>query len=342
MAYGSLGQDTTDPLVKMGINTSATSFTLTPPTTSGQSINYLIQASLAESDSNPIVLPYYNAANPSQPFYGPANDGVGQNTQRTQRVQFQLKPSAPSNAGTQVTPPIDSGWVGLYVITVNYGQSQIGPQSIVTLPGAPFINFKLNSLTPGFSRLETFISSTNFQVPNGVSLLRVRLCGGGGGGGSGTSTFGGGGGGAGGYSEGNVAVTPGQIVPIIIGQGGTAAIAGGAVAGAGGTTSFGTAMSASGGSGGASGATFAFGGSPGVGTGGLINIYGGYGSDGNGGTFTFAGNGGASFFGGGGRAAAASSAIQQIAEAPGSGGGGCYGVQGNGGPGAQGFVILEF
>ena len=342
MAYGSLGQDTVDPLLKMGINTAATTFTLTAPTTSGQSINYLIQASFAEADSSPIVLPYYNAANPSQPFYGPSNNGVGQNTQRTQRVQFQLKPSAPANAGTQVTPTVDSGWVGLYVITVSYGQSQIGLQNIVTLPTAPFINFKLNSLTPGFSRIATFINSTSFQVPNGVSLLRVRLCGGGGGGGAGTPSFGGGGGGAGGYAEGIVPVTPGQVFPIVIAQGGTPGLANGTPAGAGGTSSFGAVMSASGGFGGASGATYAFGGSPGAGAGGAINIGGGYGSDGNGGSYVFAGNGGASFFGGGGRAAAASSAAQQVAEAPGSGGGGCYGVQGNGGPGAPGIVVVEF
>ncbi len=342
MPFGSLGQDTTDPLLKMGINTTATSFTLTAPTTSGQAINYLIQASFAETDGSPIVLPYYNAANPSQPFYGPANDGVGQNTQRMQHVQFQLKPSAPANAGTQVTPPIDSGWVGLYVITVSYGQSQVGQQSIVTLPGAPFVNFKLNSLTPGFSRIATFINSTSFQVPNGVSLIRVRLCGGGGGGGAGTPTFGGGGGGAGGYAEGIIPATPGQVFSIAVAQGGTPGLANGTPAGVGGTSSFGSVMSASGGFGGASGSTYAFGGSPGAGAGGAINISGGYGSDGNGGTFVFAGNGGASFFGGGGRAAAASSAIQQVAEAPGSGGGGCYGVQGNGGPGAAGIVVVEF
>ncbi len=342
LPFGSLGQDTIDPVVKMGINTSTTSFTLTAPTTSGQSINYLVQASLQEADTTPIVLPYYNAANPSQPFYGPNNNGIGQNTQRTQRVQFQLKPSAPANAGAQITPAVDGGWTGLYVITVSYGQLQIGPQNILTIPGAPFVNFKLNNLTPGFSRMATFTNSANFQVPNGVALVRVRLCGGGGGGGAGTPTFGGGGGGAGGYAEGIIPVTPGQIIPIVVGQGGTAGGTSGTPAGVGGTSSFGTITSATGGYGGANGVSFAFGGSPGAGAGGAINISGGYGSDGNGGSTTFAGNGGASFFGGGGRAAAVSSAPQQIAVAPGAGGGGCYGVQGNGGNGAPGIVIVEF
>ena len=117
LAYGSLDADATDALIKMGINQAPSSFTLITPTTSGQAINYLIEAALQESDTNPVVLPYYNAANPAQPYSGPANSGVAQNTQRIQRVQLALKPGAPANAGAQVTPPVNGGWVGLYVVT---------------------------------------------------------------------------------------------------------------------------------------------------------------------------------------------------------------------------------
>ena len=183
IAFGSLPADGTDPLVKMGVNTGYTGFTLTAPSASGQSINYLIQASLLETDITPVVLPYYNAANPAQPYSGPDNNGAPQNTQRVQRVQLQLKPGAPGNAGSQSTPAVDGGWLGLYVVTVNYGQSQINASSIATLPTAPFIQFKLNSLTPGFSRMVTLHGSQTFAVPAGVSLVKVRLCGGGGGGG---------------------------------------------------------------------------------------------------------------------------------------------------------------
>ncbi len=340
--FGSLPADTADPLLKMGINTTATLFTLTAPTTSGQTISYLIQASMLESDATPVVLPYYNAANPAQPFSGPANTGAAQNTQRLQRVQLQLKPGAPANAGSQVPPPVDAGWVGLYVITVNYGQTQVTAASITTLPTAPFIQFKLNSLTPGFSRMVTLYSSTTFAVPNGVFLVKVRLCGGGGGGGGGASGLGGAGGGAGGYAEGVLSVTPGQAIPITIGAGGGPGSTGTANGGSGGTTSFGAALSATGGAGGSSAATYAYGGAPGIGSGGSLVISGGYGSDGNGGTAILAGNGGASAFGGGGRAAATGGSPEQPGTAPGSGGGGCYGVNGNGGSGAPGIVIVEF
>ena len=339
--FGSLPADGGAPLVKMGITTAATDFTLTAPQTSGQSINYLLQATLSEADSSPVVLPYYNAANPTQPFAGPSNNGGAQNTQRLQRVELELKPSAPANAGAQVTPAVDSGWVGLYVITVNYGQTQITGSSISVYPGAPFIAFKLNSLTPGFSRMATFTASGYFIVPNGSTLVRVRLCGGGGGGGSGQTDLGGAGGGSGGYAEGIVAVQPGQVIYATVGSLGQAAIAGGSYAGNGGASAFGP-ISATGGAGGVSAGPFAAGGTPGQGSGGSLNLAGGYGSDGNGGKFTLAGNGGASFFGGGGRAAIAGGAIQLNGAAPGSGGGGCYGVVGDGGSGAPGIVVVEF
>lgn len=339
--FGSIPADGNDPLVKMGINTGPTSFTLTAPLNSGQAINYLVQATLSEADATPVVLPYYNAANPLQPFGGQANNGIPQSTQRLQRVQLQLKPSAPANAGSQATPAVDNGWVGLYVITVNYGQSQVNWSNISIYPTAPFIAFKLNTLTPGFSRMAIFTASGSFTVPIGSSTIKVRLCGGGGGGGSGTPDLGGGGGGAGGYSESSIAVQSGQTIGATVGYLGLAAIAGGSFAGGGGPSAFGP-VSATGGNGGASAATFAFGGSPGQGSGGGLNLGGGYGSDGNGGRFTLAGNGGASFFGGGGRAANAGGSVEQNALAPGSGGGGCYGVSGNGGAGAPGIVIVEF
>ena len=157
LAYGSLPADVTDPLLKMGVNTTATEFTLIAPSSSGESANFLIEASFQESDVNPIVLPYYNASNPSQPYSGPANAGTTQNTLRSQRVALQLKPGAPALTGTQLTPPVDSGWVGLYVVTVSYSQTAVTATNISVPPGAPFINWKLPSLVPGFAAgVQTF------------------------------------------------------------------------------------------------------------------------------------------------------------------------------------------
>ena len=113
LAYGSIAADSTDLVIKMGINTGSTAFNLTAPPSVGQSVNYLIEASFQETDANPVVLPYYNASNPAQSFSGPSNSGTAQNTLRTQRVQLQVKPGVPGNSGSQTTPTADTGWVPL-------------------------------------------------------------------------------------------------------------------------------------------------------------------------------------------------------------------------------------
>lgn len=247
LSFGSLPA-TTAPLLKMGINLQATNFTLAAPSTSGQSINYLIQATAQEADTNAIVLPYYNAANPSQPYSGPGNSGVAQNTQRTQRVQLQLKAGAPALTGSQSTPPIDNGWVGLFVITVAYGQSSIPASAITTLPSAPFIFWKLPNLRPGFaSAVQSFASSGTFTVPAGVKQLEVEVWGGGSGSYASTTTLAAGGGAGGGYARMRIPnVVPSQTIPITIGSGGSGGTTGGAVPGTGGTSSFGTYVSATG------------------------------------------------------------------------------------------------
>lgn len=343
--YGSLPADVTDPLVKMGINIATTQFTLTAPAVSGQSINYLIEAAFDESDGGPVVLPYYNAANPAQPYSGPNNSGTAQNTQRLQRVQLQLRPGAPASAGSQQTPPADSGWTGLYVVTVSYGQTEISSGDIVPVPTAPFLPFKLPQLSPGVSRITVLSVSGNWIAPSNVTLVRVRLWGGGGAGGAGGGGAGGGGAG-GGYSEGYYAVAVGQAVAVALGAGG---LQGGANGGAGGMTAFGTVASATGGGGGGNGSATAGGiasTSPGTGAGlGLILA----GSTGQNGLFF----GGGSLVGGmGGNAFASGSAFGPAGNSsssiggltgcfPGGGGSGGIGSSG-GGPGAPGLAILEW
>lgn len=249
-SYGSLPADTTDPLVKIGINTTPTSFTLTAPTTSGQSINYLIQATFQESDTSPIVLPYYNAANPALPYSGPNNSGAAQNTLRTQRAELQLKAGAPANTGSQATPPVDQGWVGLYLITVTYGQTAVTGSSIMALVTAPFLTWKLPSLRPGFgSGVQSFSASGAFTVPAGISQVEVEVWGGGAGSYASLSTTPSGGGSGGGYARKRViGLAPGQTIIVTVGAGGVGGTVAGGVATSGGTSSFGSYVSATGGS----------------------------------------------------------------------------------------------
>ncbi len=343
LAFGSLPADTTDPLLRMGINLASTSFTLTAPTTSGQAIDYLIEASLLESDANPIVLPYYNAANPGAPYNGPNNSGTAQNTQRLQRVQLQLKAGVPATAGTQAPPIIDTGWVGLYVISVVAGQTAINAGSIATLPTAPFIAWKLPSLSPGTHRLAEFTPATqaNWVVPASVTTVKLRIWGGGGSGGPGGGGAGGGGA-AGGFLEGYFAVTPGQSYFVTVGNGGVGSGTNGGV------SSFGSLASAGGGQAGASG------GSAIGGAGGLLGGAGsgaGFLATGQAGGAAFlagsnwvSGRGGGAFGGSGAEPAvgnAASVTDGQNATLPGCGGAGGVGG-GVGGQGGAGLVLIEW
>ena len=341
LAYGSLPADTTDSIVKMGINLSPTAFTLSAPASSGESVIYLIEASFAESDASPVVLPYVNAANPAQPYTGPGNSGVAQNTQRIERVQLQLKAGVAANTGTEGAPAIDTGWSGLYLITVNNGQAAVTAGNIAVHPASPFVNFKLPSLTPGFSRRIALASSENFVVPRGVALVRATVLGGGGGGGGTDGTYAAAGGGAGGFASGTFAVIPGSTIAVAVGAGGAGGSAGHPGA-AGGTSSFGTFCSATGGTGGQfTSASSTPGGAGGEGSGGDLAGLGGYGADGQNGTIIIGGHGGESMLGGGGRASTTGNPALN-GQAPGSGAGGVYNSAGSGGQGAVGLVVLEF
>ncbi len=197
------------PLVKLGINLTSTAFTFAAPGTAGQSINYLIEAQMLESDGDPLALSYYNATNPALPYVGPSNSGSAQNTQRTQRVSLQVKNGTAATTGTQVTPGVDAGWSGLWVVTVNYGQTQITSSSIALYPGAPFVDpSRLNQgVRPGRRIGRRILTGSGTYVPTAGTNTIVVTCIGGGGGGSGAAITGsgqlstGGGGGGGGLSK---------------------------------------------------------------------------------------------------------------------------------------------
>jgi len=249
-AYGSLAADTSDALVKMGINLAAQTLTLQQPQlSSGQSIAYLIQATLNEEDDDPLVLAYYNASNPSQPFSGANGSNVAQKTLRRQVVELLAKPGAPATTGSQALPPVDNGWVGLYSVTIAYGQLAVTSSSIAVLPLAPFINFKLPQLRPGFaSGVQAFSTpgEFTFTVPDGVTQVEAEVWGGGSGSFASVSGVPSGGAGGGGYARGRVtSLTAGTPIGVVVGAGGSA----GTVSSnptTGGSSSFGT-ISATGG-----------------------------------------------------------------------------------------------
>jgi hypothetical protein len=256
-AFGSLGADIADALVKVGINLTSTMLTTTAPSSAGQSINYLIEASFLEEDTTPVVLPYYNASNPAQPYTGPSNSGAAQNTQRLQRVQLQLKAGTPASTGSQTTPAVDSGWVGLYVVTVAYGQTTVVAGNISTYPAAPFLGG--GKLTTGrLINVQTFTTSGTYWSTPGTASIIIEAVGGGGSGGGTAATGSGQGAVSSGGGAGSIAVgrfTSGFTggLTVSVGASGAAPAAGNNWGNAGGTTSVGSLITCLGGLGGQGG-----------------------------------------------------------------------------------------
>jgi hypothetical protein len=347
LAYGSIAADANDMVVKMGINIGSTTFTLTPPSGTGQSINYLIQAAFQEADTNPVTLPYYNATNPAQSFSGPGNSGTAQNTLRAQRVQLEIKAGLPASSGSQVTPAADNGWIALYQITVGFGQTTIAASDISVIPTAPFVAYKLPALRPGVaSGVQSFSTSGNFVIPPGVTQVDVEVWGGGSGSYASVPGLPSGGGSGGGYARKLVTgLMPGQTIPVVVGAGGAKGTTSGAAAGPGGTSSFGQFVSATGGSLNSldtpstpqNGAT-----PPGVGVGGDVNLTGSAGQAGILNQY-LGGAGGAAPMGG----AQNSGTYGNTGYFPGGGASGAgTGANGNsafdGGAGAGGLVVVRW
>lgn len=182
--YGSMPANDA-PLVKMGINLGSTTFPVTAPSLPGQSQNYLIQCAFSETDGTPVVLPYYNSSNPSQPYTGPGNNGIAQNTIRAQTVNLELKAGSPANAGTQVTPAPDQGFIGLWVITLNAGQVQVQSSSIASYGAVPTLAGLLNSHHNGTVGQAPKVILTNGQEVQGI----LPISNGGTGGGSGFARY---------------------------------------------------------------------------------------------------------------------------------------------------------
>jgi hypothetical protein len=99
----------------------------------------------------------------------------------------------------------------------------------------------------GVPTMQVFTSSGTFTVPAGVSRIMVAAWGGGGGGGASYGQYSGGGGGGGGFGQGVFSVTPGTLFTVTVGAGGSLGSPSGTTPQSGGTTSFGSLLSASGG-----------------------------------------------------------------------------------------------
>ncbi|MEX3628328.1 MAG: hypothetical protein VB138_01480 [Burkholderia sp.] len=162
-AYSSLAADTAHSILKQGIMLDSVLLSCPAPATNGYSINYLVQVAYQDTDANAVVLPYYNASNPSQAYSGPNNAGTTNYTTRKGVCAVSVKAGVAATTGTQTTPAPDAGYTGIYSVTVAYGQTQITAGNINAVSGAPFINSTLLGLSPAFSVSPTVPTPTQFD-----------------------------------------------------------------------------------------------------------------------------------------------------------------------------------
>lgn len=354
-AYSSLAADTTHQIVKQGIALDKVTLSCPAPGTTGFSINYLIQATLQETDGGATVLPFYNASNPSQAYSGPNNTGASSNTVRACAAVVSAKAGTAATTGTQTTPAPDAGYVGLAVVTVANGQSTITSGNISVYSGAPVLPAPLN--TGRLLNVQVFTSSGTYTPTAGTNSVVVEVQGAGGAGGGTPACDAshaalGGGGGSGAYAKSRL--TSGfSGATVTVGAGGTGVS--NANGNAGGTSSFGSISAPGGGGGNVSPTSYSsFPAIAGYGSGGAIatgaNIINAKGQCSieaflSGVSLGRSGAGAMSQFGGGGEPITGTSSSAGVAAASyGAGGSGSLtlasGAAAAGGNGANGVVIV--
>lgn len=184
-AYGPL-QANTNQILQYGSAAAQTVTLSTSGLTAGQSQWALIQVTFAQVDSiatndpNGGVLLYYNSSNPSQPFQGPGNSGAQQNTLRSGVASVTVVYGVAATTGSEVPPSASAGAVGLYLIDLTFGQTQItnseilvaGPSVGANVPSnypyAPFLAGLLNSHhsgTPGQAPKINLATETQGVLP---------------------------------------------------------------------------------------------------------------------------------------------------------------------------------
>lgn len=130
---GSVAADS-DLVLKQGTMDDPLTFA-TPKPTSGLSVFYLISAAFIESDDDPEVLLYYNAANPSQAFSGPAGNGAPQATTRRGHLSVQMTTGIAATTGTETVPATPAGYTALWTVRVSSGTVSLTIASSATTDG---------------------------------------------------------------------------------------------------------------------------------------------------------------------------------------------------------------
>ena len=171
-AYGSLGANSL-LIVKQGLYLSTDSLSCPAPGASGQSINYLVEVAFEDVDINPVLEPFYNAANPALPLNGPGGGGASSNTVRSAAAVIAIKAGVAAATGSQTTPTADSGYIPLWSVQVDHGDTSVPGGNISVAAGAPFINPKLPAVGAEIAAaIGTAEGYTNTQITGALTTAQ--------------------------------------------------------------------------------------------------------------------------------------------------------------------------
>ncbi len=123
---------TTLPSAKQYQTTAPTTLTLTAGAT-----NTIYVTGATFVDDTDVVLPFYNSANPLQPFNGVNNQGTALPTTRKDVATV-----------TVTTGLVPAGGFLLYTITLPAGATSVSPSEVITPPSSSLLPFKLPQLQP--------------------------------------------------------------------------------------------------------------------------------------------------------------------------------------------------
>lgn len=135
--YGVLPADT-HQVLKQGLMQDPINFQTAAPTNPGMSVNYLVEAIIQELDTQEATRDFLAVDSNNVPTGIVEQHTVAGVRQCLCKVTVKAGVQAPT--GTQVTPAPDAGYVGAWVVTANYGATDLTQGDISLYPGAPFIS----------------------------------------------------------------------------------------------------------------------------------------------------------------------------------------------------------
>lgn len=167
-AAGSIPQDL-NVIVQQGFN-AGQAITLISPSP-GQSQWNLIQAQFSQvdavrtNDPNGGIVPFYNAANPSQPTSNSIN------TVRKGVCVLQVITGSAATTGSEVPPAPTTGWVPLYLIDLAGGQTQITTGQIIV--AGPSVGTGVSSAYASAPFLAGLLASHHGGTPGQAPKIKL-------------------------------------------------------------------------------------------------------------------------------------------------------------------------